>query len=253
MDHVAIHEISPSIRVRVTREIPELDKALDRQVESLWQAACSRMARGGAGRLFNGRIFCADRITPALIEGHLTEYRRVIAQVEQPALFSRLRQRPLAVCGVLRCTGGVVFGRRHPDAVYQPGLWQLPPAGSVDCGSVDANGSVDLRAQLLAELTEELGLPANAAILSGPLCMVEHPGSHVCDLGLAMQSSLSGEEILRAHAAGGNREYAPVTVVPFAAIRAFVQDAGSTLVPPAQIFLERAGLLSPDPALPPQN
>jgi hypothetical protein len=48
--------------------------------------------------------------------------------------------------------------------------------------------------RLLAELTEELGLPANAAVLSGPLCIVEHPGSHVCDLGLAMQSSLSGED-----------------------------------------------------------
>jgi hypothetical protein len=250
MGHFVIHELSPSVRVQVTREIPALDDGLDRQVESLWQAACSRVARGGAGRLFNGRIFCADRITPRLIEGHLTEYRRAIAQVDQPALFSRLRQRPLAVCGVLRCTGGVVFGRRHRDAVYQPGMWQLPPAGSVDAGSVGAEGSVDLSTQLLAELTEELGLPPDTATPVGPLCIVEHPGSHVCDLGMALHSSLSGEEVLAAHARRGNREYEPVTVIPLAAIPAFVQDAGSSLVPPARIFLERTGFLPPNSASP---
>ena len=135
--------------VRVARAMPELPAALDREVERLWQAASQRVAAGGAGRMFNGRVFSADTITPHLVTGHLTEFRRVVAQMERPELFAELGVRSLAVCGVLRCAGGVVVGRRHRAAIYQAGMWQLPPAGSVDAGAVGEDGVVDLRRQLL--------------------------------------------------------------------------------------------------------
>ena len=75
-------------------------------------------------------------ITPRLISGHLTEYRRVVAQMELPGLFAELGVRSFAVCGVLHCAGGVVVGRRHRAAIYQAGMWQLPPAGSVDAAAM---------------------------------------------------------------------------------------------------------------------
>ena len=95
---------------------------------------------------------------PRLVTGHLTEYRRVVAQMERPELFAELGVRSFAVCGVLRCAGGVVVGRRHRAANYQAGMWQLAPAGSVDAGAVGEDGAVDLRRQLFGELREELGL-----------------------------------------------------------------------------------------------
>jgi hypothetical protein len=82
--------------------------------------------------MFNGRVFSADVITPRLVTGHLTEYRRVVAQMERPGLFAELQVRSFAVCGVLRCEGGVVVGRRHRAAVSPAGMWQLASAGSVD-------------------------------------------------------------------------------------------------------------------------
>ena len=43
----------------------------------------------GQGDMFNGLVFSADTITPRLISGHLTEYRRVVAQMELPELLRR--------------------------------------------------------------------------------------------------------------------------------------------------------------------
>jgi hypothetical protein len=242
VDGFVVHEVAADITARVTREMPALSAGLEQEVERLWRKACERVAAGGAGQLFNGRVFSADGITPYLVTGHLTEYRRIVGQMEQPELFDYLRVRPLAVCGVLRCAGGVVIGRRHRGAVYQAGMWQLPPAGSVDAGAVGTGGVVDLRRQLLNELQEELGLGAEAVEGPQPLCIVEHPGSHVSDFGLGLVSRLSAEAVLAAYQTHGNGEYEQVLVIPPVEMPAFLAASGDSLVPPAREFLIRAGI-----------
>jgi hypothetical protein len=241
-----VHEVAVDLVVRVARTMPELPAALDREVERLWRAACQRVDAGGAGRMFNGWVFSADTIIPHLVSGHLTEYRRAVAQLERPELFAELGIRSLAVCGVLRCAGGVVAGRRHRAAVYQAGMWQLPPAGSVDAGAVGQDGVVNVRQQLLKELQEELGLSAETVEGPSSLCIVEHPGSHVSDLGLALVTSLSADAVLAAYRQGGNGEYEQVRVVPVPGLAAFLAQAGENLVPPAREFLIRAGLANRD-------
>ncbi len=243
MDGFVVHELDPGARVRVVRAMPELDAALDGTVEEFWRSAAARVAAGGAGTLFNGRVFSADVITACEITGHVTEFRRIVAQMEEPGLFGALGLRPLAVCGVLRCADGVPFGRRHPAAIYQPGTWQLPPAGSVDDRAIAADGTVDLCAQVLGELTEELGIASDQVARPRPLCVVEHPGSHVSDVGLALATRLTGAQVLEAHRSHANAEYAALRVVPFAELAKFVGRAGDLLVPPARVFLVRAGLL----------
>jgi hypothetical protein len=238
-----VHSIATGVLARVVSAMPTLPPALDARVEQVWQLAIRRVADGGAGQLFNGRVFSADHIAPDAITGHLTEFRRIVAQMDDPALLDVLSLRPLAVCGVLRCTDGIVIGRRPAAAVYQPGMWQLPPAGSVDANALRPDGSLDLIGQVLAELTEELGLPPDQVADTRPLCAVEHPGSGVTDLGILLTTALPTDAVLRAHRAGGNREYDPLLAVRFDAIAAFVGHAGDTLVPPAREFLFRAGLL----------
>ncbi len=247
VDGFVVHEVAADVVVRVERVMPELPVAVDREVERLWQAACRRVAAGGAGGMFNGRVFSADAITPRLVTGHLTEYRRVVAQMERPGLFADLGVRSFAVCGLLCCAGGVVVGRRHRAAIYQAGMWQLAPAGSVDAGAMREDGTVDLRRQLLGELREELGLSSDAVGEPRPLCIVEHPGSHVSDLGLALVTGLSAEAVLAAHRAGGNAEYEQMRVVPETRLAAFLTEAGEGLVPPAREFLVRAGLANRNP------
>ncbi len=243
MGGFAVHEVTPDVVVRVARDMPELSPAVDREVERLWQAACHRVATDGGGRMFNGRVFSADGITPRLVIGHLTEYRRAVAQIERPELFAELGVRSLAVCGVLRCRDGVAVGQRHRGAVYEAGMWQLPPAGSVDASAVAEDGTVDLRRQLLSELQEELGLPSDAVDEPRPICIVEHSGSHVLDFGFVLVTKLSGEAVLAAHQTRGNAEYEQVRVVPEAGVAAFLAETGEGgSVPSAREFLIRAGL-----------
>lgn len=238
-----LHDITPDVTARVTHVMPALSPDLDAKVEALWQAAIHRVEQGGAGRLFNGQVFSADTITPHAITGHMTEFRRIVAQMDDPALGPVLNLRPLAVCGVVQCAGGIVIGRRPGAAVYQPGLWQLPPAGSVDHHALGADGSIDLVGQILTELTEELGLAPDQVSNPRPLCAVEHPGSRVTDLGISLTSALSAEAVRAAHRSRANTEYDPLLVVGLDALPAFIEQLGDSLVPPARAFLFRAGLL----------
>jgi hypothetical protein len=244
MQPFVIHPIDPDVEVRITRAMPPLSAAVEARIDALWAAASARVADGGAGQLFNGRVFSIDKITPDRIAGHLTEYRRLVAQVEDHTLFSELGIRSLAACGVLSCSGGVVIGRRPAAAIYQPGMWQLCPAGSVDGGAARTDGTMDYRAQLQTELREELGIGPETLGCITPLCLVEHAGSHVSDLGMAVRTTLGMDEILAAHRTSGNGEYDPLRIVAIQELPEFIEWAGDTLVPPAPVFLTRAGLLT---------
>jgi hypothetical protein len=243
MESFVVHAVRPDVEIRITRPMPSLPSELESQIDSLWAAASERVAAGGAGRLFNGRVFSIDTISAERITGHLTEYRRLVAQVEDHRLFEQLGIRSLAACGVLTCAAGVVIGRRPAAAIYQPGMWQLCPAGSVDGGAARPDGTMDYRGQLQTELQEELGIGAEVIGTITPLCLVEHAGSHVSDLGMAVRTTLSADGILAAHSTSGNGEYDPLRIVPIAELADFIQWAGNTLVPPAPVFLRQAGLL----------
>ena len=243
MTHFIVHNVTPDVTVRVIRKMPPLPPAIDAEVERLWRQASARVAAGGAGTLFNGQVFSIDAITPHAITGHLTEYRRLVAQMENHDLYADLGIRSLSVCGVLHCAAGIAIGRRPAAAIYQPGMWQCPPAGSVDSHAVAADGTVDLAEQMLRELDEELGLEPHQVARPIPLCVVEHPGSHVSDCGMAMTTALSAEAVHAAHRSRGNGEYAELCIVPPDGLAAFGAEAGDLLVPPAREYLFRLGLL----------
>ena len=235
-----VHEIVPQVRIDVTRPMPVLDPADEALVGTVWEAAQRRL--GGA--LFNGRVFCADRIAPELIEGHWTEYRRLVAQFENPAMFARLRIRSLAVNGVVLGSDGVVFGRRPDLAVYQAGLWQLAPAGSVDPSAASPDGRIDAVRQVATELREEVGLDFADIVTATPIALVEHAGSHVCDLGIAMTTRLRADAILAAHRARGDGEYGALRIVARDEIEAFAAEAGEGMARQSRVFLERLGWLA---------
>jgi hypothetical protein len=232
-----IHEIAPSLEVRADRAAPPLAPALEAEIDRLWAAAQERMA----GRLFNGRVFSADRITPTRVSGHWTEFRRIVAQMDRPQLFAALGVRPLAVNGVILGPDGLLFARRPPGAVYQPGLWQLPPAGSVDDGAARPDGTVDVLTALYAELGEELGLPREAVRDPRPLVIVEHGGSHVLDLGIALTTELTAAALRAAHRHADD-EYAALDLVRPAELAGFLARADGALAPQVLVFLARIGM-----------
>ena len=240
-----VHPVAPDLRLRITGPMPPLAAADEAAIDAAWAAAQARMG----GRLFNGRVFSADRIAPGLIEGHWTEFRRIVARMDHPEL-GHLPVRPLAVGGAISGGAGedrfVILGRRPAGAVYQAGQWQLPPAGSIDPGALrpGSDTDVDPLAQLHAELSEELGMPPDSVTDPRPLCVVEHPGSGVLDLGIALCTGWTAAQVLAAHAARGNGEYDPLLTVPLAGLADFLARHAGAITRQAPVFLARAGLLA---------
>ena len=213
---------------------------LEQTVDDLWRAAQARVGGG----MFNGRIFCVERLTPALITGHWTEFRRLVAQFEQPALFARLGVRPLSVNGVLVCADGVAFGQRSKRAIYQAGLWQLAPAGSIDPDAAGNDGAVDVLRQAALELREEVGLAFDTIHEAEPIAVIEHPISHVCDLGIVLRTRLTAQDVLAAHAREANAEYESIRIVSRQDISAFAAWAGDGMARQSRMLLERLGWLT---------
>ena len=218
------HDVLETVRVVVAGDMPGLTRGLEQEVERLWQAA-----RREHPQIFNGQVFTADEITPEVIRGHWTEFRRTLAQICRPELYDDLGVHPLAVNGVIRCGEGVLIGRRNSRAVYCAGNWQLAPAGSVDQGAARPDGSIDFERQVLEELQEELGLSPNLIVGLTPLCLVEHPETHVTDFGIEMRTSVSADTLLAAHAASGNQEYEDMRVLPIASILSLGDDLLATV------------------------
>ena len=207
----------------------ELPPDLEARVASLWTAEQAR--RPG---LFNGRVFCADRIAPDRIEGHWTEYRRVVAQLRHPDLFDRLQLRGLAVNGLLECADGLVLGRRQADAIYLPGFWQSPPAGAVEAR---IGSETDLTAQLLAELDEELGLQARDVEDIRAVVGIEHADTHIVDVGFLLRTSLSFASIEARRTMMGNDEYDALRVVAPDDVARVLSGNEPMLLPSARILM----------------
>lgn len=239
MQDFVVHELASGLEIAVAREAPPLASAVEAEVERLWQSAQARLS----GALFNGRVFSADTITAERIGGHFTEFRRIVAQMAQPELYEELQLRPLAVNGIVRLADGILFGLRSPLTAYQAGMWQLPPAGSVDLSAVDATGRIDLVRQLLKELSEETGIAAERCHVGQPLCIVEHPGSRVLDIGIPVALPLTGAAVLACHERVANDEYDPLQIVPESELAAWLAMLGDELVPSARIFLAHLGLI----------
>lgn len=242
-----VHEIGPNLKILIRRPRPVLPLCVQEEVEKHWLAA-----RNLHPRLFNGNVFSADCIAPSTITGHWTEFRTMLAQIQKPMQFGKLAQRPLSVSGVLVCAaaGGnsreaaVILGRRSAQSVFQAAKWQLPPGGSLDDSAMCADDEIDWRRQLLLELQEELGVPADAVRSMRPICMVEYPTTRSLEIGIAISCRWNSGEIVRAHQAFGNSEYEELRVVEIGCLIEMVQQLGNDLSPPASIFSQRLNMTS---------
>jgi HAD superfamily hydrolase (TIGR01509 family) len=232
-----VHAFHPGTGVFADRaSVRPLDADLDEKVEELWQKEI--VSRGEA--LFNGTIYCVDQLTPDHIEGHFVEYRQLIAQRMQPAMFTRLGIRPLAVSGLLKCWDGVIFGRRPADVTSEAGMWELVPSGGVDHTSEGPDGRLDYLGQLLSELSEEIGLSADALTAITPFCLIEDSRSRVFDIGINLETPLSFKEIQQTLSGRHKDEYLDLVVVPTDGLAVFGEEHKDTLVPVSRKLLEIA-------------
>ena len=229
-----VMSFSSSVAVRLNDVPLVFPSDLEVEVEQLWQA--EQVRRGKA--LFNGKIFSAVAITPDTIHGRIVEYRHLIAQRAKPELFEALNVRPLAVSGLFDCANGVVFGRRSGIMTQDAGLWELCPSGGLDASKIAAGGKIDYCAQILIELREEIGISPDAVTKIYPFCLVDDSDSHVLDIGIALTSRLSADEILALHRATATKEYDELLIVPHDEVAQFVESERGQLVAASAALLE---------------
>ena len=236
---ITVHDLSPNVEVWAEPAPPDLPDALAAEVAALWE---KDKARRGV-QLFDGLMFSVTALAPARIAGHFVPYRWLVAQRARPALAASLKVRSLAVSGLIAAADGVVFGRRAAWLTDDAGCWELIPSGGIDPESVGADGRVDLRRQLLAELAEEVGLGAEEVTVSEPFCAVENEKNRVLDIGFMITTGLSKKEVRARQARLRRPEYAELAVVAAGDIPAFVASRGAALVEISRAILGAKGLL----------
>lgn len=238
---ITVHDLSPNVEVIAQGEAPPLPASLEAEVSAIWEKEKAQRPDG----LFDGLIFSVAEISRERISGHFVPYRRLIAQRAKHALVAALGVRPLAVSGLLVSADGVAFGRRAETLTDDAGRWELVPSGGIDLDCVEASGNVDLRRQILAELAEEVGLDANDVAVSAPFMAIEDGDSLGVDIGIALTTTLSGDNVCARHGRRGSPEYSELAIVAESEIARFVAAHEGALVGVSRALLERKGLLAP--------
>ncbi len=244
MERWRTYPVHDDLSFHVIREMPPLTLRVQSEVEREWERALLCHPS-----LYNGAVFTADSITPGRVDGHWTEFKRVVAQIRVPSLAGQIGLRPVSVCGVLLCQpqskpgrgsqSSLIFGRRAAGSLFQPGLWQLVPGGSLDRSSLNATGQPDWRTQVIAELWEEVSVPKAAITRATPLCMVEYPEIHAVELGIALYCQYSDARVIACHRRGGNGEYEELMNVPVDKVAAALASFANKLSPSTSHILAR--------------
>jgi len=238
---LTVHAFSPTATIEAVGEAPALPADLAAEIELLWQAEQERRGK----TLFDGRILSAVEIGAERISGYVVEYRRFIAQKLRPGLFPALRVRPVAVSGLLRCADGILFGRRAEATTQDAGMWELAPSGGLDANGLDGQSRADLKAQIMAELREEVGLSPEKVFEVMPFCLVEDSESHVIDIGMRLEApGLAAEAVLSGHRESASGEYSKLAVVAQANLAEFLARRSPGIVPVSQAILHEYQRLS---------
>ncbi len=231
--------ISAQVRVVATGELGKLAPDLEVELDGLWERANSDRSKP----LFNGKIFSVTSLNEALIKGLFIDYRLYVAQTLRPELFAQLAVRPLGVSALTVSPDGVVIGQRNLTTTQNPGLWELAPSGGVDPENCNADGEIDIKAHILGELYEELGLGTDEVDDPLPFCLLDDSQSHVLDIGVLLHTRLSKAAILESHRNLASDEYLQVEVVAPAEVDSFLARPDVELAPESRLLLQDRGLL----------
>jgi HAD superfamily hydrolase (TIGR01509 family) len=189
------------------------------RVDELWAA---RILADPA--LFDGPVLGLVRHDRRRLEVAEMRYRHVLARRAEPGLGALgLDVRPLAVTAVLLCPQGVVLGRRNSSVAADAGVWEALPAGGLS--------QPDPRAQVIEELSEELGLGAEAVGRLRVRGLVADRASGVVDMVFLLETPLAFAAIKAAWRNGGRREHRELAAVPLEGLDGFLERQGENTLP----------------------
>jgi hypothetical protein len=229
---LTVHELHADMTVALESRPSTVSAAVLSRVEEIWMA--EKAVRGDD--LFNDLLFSVESTAPDRITGWFAEYKWFLAQRREPALHADLRVHPLAVTGVLQSADGIVFGRRAGHLEQDRGLWELVPSGGVSAAKNE--GRVDLVAQVLSELADEIGID-KTLLTARPrsFAIVYDSESFVSDVGVLLSTSLSASGVISALQTASSREHTALRVIPARGLGDFVNECGDSLAGTSRALL----------------
>ncbi|MEQ9449352.1 MAG: hypothetical protein RLN70_10675 [Rhodospirillaceae bacterium] len=224
------------IAVRETREgAAALSADLQNRIDRIWD----EIQKTRNTPMANEPLFAVMRIEGNEVYGHFVEYKWFVAQSHDPGLFQDLQIRPLAVSGILSCPEGIVLGRRSANVTQNPSAWELVPSGGVDKSSVKEGGVVDLNAQILSELKEEIGLPASAVENVRCVGLIEDTDHHLFDAAMEVKTAWRAGDIFESFRRAENDEYSEIQIMPAAKADTLLGQPNQDLVPLSAFLIQR--------------
>jgi hypothetical protein len=233
LEDCSVELLSAAVRVVAASAGPPVTAEIDRRIDALWQEEL----RAHPHRT-DGALFAFSRREGAVLHGRFVPYRYYTAQRRDPSL--SLAIVPLAVSGLLLCEGQVAFGRRSERTTQYPGWIELVPSGGLDSESLRDDGTVDHRAQLARELTEETGIGEAEILRIEPIALLHDRVDAVIDLASVIEVSPAARVVadttVAASAATG--EYRSLTWVPVGELSSFFDAHRQELVPTSRALCE---------------
>jgi hypothetical protein len=212
---------------------PEQQKTVDQ----CWDDAQQRNAT-----LFDGKIISYaghnQRDGTLCINYFITSYKYALAQLHNPSLNFGIK--PLAVSGILiDPQQNTLLARRAPIVTQYPGWYELVPSGGIS-GDKAANGTIAYQQQLVQELTEETGIPADRIVSITPLGLVfeKDYGVYVIANVINLKESLEAHRDALLH-----EEYSAWSIMPRGALPDFFSR--NPTVPTSKTIAQ--AVLAPNP------
>ena len=224
LEDCAIEVLTAAARVVASSGALSLPDEVLRRIDALWEAEL----RVHPDR-FDGTLCAFVRREGDVLHGRFVPYRYYAAQRRDPTL--PLAIIPLAVSGLLICQGQVAFARRSERTTQYPGWIELVPSGGLDADCLHEDSTVDHRAQLIRELTEETGIPESEILSIEPVALVRDCVDPVVDLASVIEVGPRARAIADMTLAGGVGEYHSLVWVSTAELPTFVEGHRHDLVP----------------------
>lgn len=211
-----MHSIKKDLNLVISEK--KYPSALMSEVDQLWESEIQKRPY-----LFNGKILSVDSIEPHQITGHISEYKYFLAQQKKSELYDSLKIAPLAVSGLLECVDGFVFGKRGQHLTQDSGRWELVPSGGINPEGCLEHHSLQYLTQLFQELQEEIGLSQKDIHKITPLIAIEDTQTHVIDIGIKLNTSLSEKNLLALFNLHSKKEYKNLKIIPKTEIAFFLE------------------------------
>ncbi|MEM7755828.1 MAG: hypothetical protein AAF297_09360 [Planctomycetota bacterium] len=237
---------------------PPSTPELEEHIDQLWQHK-----RAANPRLFDAPVlaYVNDDPTTHTITARRDTYKNLAVQPDlprhaQPAL-TQLSLTAVLLAPDHQGEPHVFLGKRSPDTRIYGDLWELGPAGGIDCPPISQPelDHIDLWANLRNEITEELGL--NVALPVGgaptglgatrsitPIALAHDPFAHSVDIVYRVELTTPVEDLTNAadpHTTRASWEYPATRWIPTAQLAAFDDTETDAIIPPTRALLRRLG------------